>query len=259
MPISDAQMNAVLTKIADNIPSDCATYDNVRKKSLNTVSSLNAKTFEVSDYEAYRNDIEFVNSFNEQVLIDERNYFTKKYSPEVYAFLLAQRTKYIEKKKEISEKAACGLCPFDQSKCSNVVDVKIIQANALQAKKCKESTDFLGYLLKQLPLEKPETTYKKVEYRDEAHEFLSTMNKLLTVFYFVLLFVMLFLLSATQRLMLRERFMLYLFLVVLPFAFPYLFSFLKYLYFRMFPQEETHGPKNAFLENQDTPIGSFNV
>jgi len=95
MPVSDEQMNRILTNIADNIPSDCSTGRRIQRGSTSSTEVSNALNFNITNYEAYRNDIEFVNSFTEQVLVDERNYFTTKYGDTVYNFLLSQRNEYI--------------------------------------------------------------------------------------------------------------------------------------------------------------------
>lgn len=263
MPFSDEQMNAVLAKVSENIPSDCATYDTIRKKSLTSVGTLNAKTFDVSDYESYRNDVEFVNSFNEQVLLDEQNYFTKKYSSAVYEFMKAQREKQRIKTKEQAKAAGCNNhCPFDPTRCNDISGNRGgAGSDGRAGAGCKDSSSFLNYLQKQLNMQRAETVYKKIEYRDEAHDFLSTMNHLLTLFYFLILGIMIILLIVTKRLLFAERFILYLFLVALPFLFPYLFEFLKYLFFSLFPEKDTHGPKNAFLENENkgARIESYNI
>jgi hypothetical protein len=128
-----------------------------------------------------------------------------------------------------------------------------------QEKKEEENRNLLKFLQSQLPKQDPETTFKKVEYRNEAHEFLSSMNHYITVGYFVILFLMFIILGVTNRLMIKERIVLYLFLIVLPFAFPYFFDILKKIYRYMFPEDSTHGPKNAFLDNRDEMIDSYNV
>jgi hypothetical protein len=78
MPISDEQMNTLMKNIHENLPTECGIYEDIRDRSLHQSLILGKDEFDISDYEAYRNDIEFVNSFKEQVLIDEAQYFRKK-------------------------------------------------------------------------------------------------------------------------------------------------------------------------------------
>lgn len=249
------QFNTLLKSVKNNIPSDCAAYEDIRKKSTTNKAVLGAATFSLSDYEAYRNDIEFVNSFNEQLLVDERNYFEKKYSKKLYQFLLSKRAVYTEQQTNIKKETICKSYIDSLSELHRKFD----DQEECNTKPIQDSGKFMNYLLSLSPIQNPETTYRKIEYRNEAHEWLSTINGWLTILYFVILFVMLAVLASSNKLLLYERFKLYIFLIVLPFAFPYLFEFLKYLYEYLFPNTPNHGPKNAFLEIKTNPIDSFNI
>jgi hypothetical protein len=248
-------LNAITTGINDKIPSDCAAYEDIQKQSKIGKTALGAATFSLSDYEAYRNDIEFVNKFNEQILLDERNYFVKKYGEKVYNFLLTQRAEFKAEQLKIKEQSMCSVYISDLA----ALQKKFDEQTVCNTPPLKDSGKFMNYLLSLSTIQNPDTTYRKIEYRNEAHELLSTINLWLTILYFVILGVMLGLLSAANKLLLKERFMLYLFLVVLPFAFPYLFELLKYLYEYLFPNTPNHGPKDAFLEIKTNPMDSFNV
>lgn len=252
MPISDDQMNTLMQNITENIPTNCSAYDDIHRKSNYATIKLGINEFNISDYQAYRNDIEFVNSFSDQVRVDEKQYFLNKYSQKVYDFLLTQRLEYIAQENINKKTTLCGsdgggsdgnnkgdgTCP--PNTCNNP-----------NHKTCTEDTHFLEYIINQTKstATRPETTYKKIEYRNEAHELLDTMNYLLTLFYFAILILMLILLAATNRLKIRERFMLYLFLFIIPFVFPYLFEGIKYLYRYLFPDSPNRGPQNAFVES----------
>jgi len=247
MPVSDEQMNLLMKNITDNIPTNCSAYEDIQRRSKNLTPILGRNAFNISDYQAYRNDIEFVNSFPEQVRIDEAQYFVNKYSQKVYDFLLRQRNAYIAQKRD---DRVSLLCPkkedgTDPSKCPPNT------CNNPDHSKCTDTNTFLEYLKKQTQsnVTRPETTYKKIEYRNEAHELLDTMNYGMTLFYFGLLFFLLILLATTNRLFLRERVLLYLFLFLLPFLFPYLFDLLKNIYAYLFPDAPTRGPQNAFVES----------
>ena len=253
MPVSDQQMNRILSKISDTIPSDCSIGRKIQRASILPGTALNATEFGVSNYEAYRNDIDFVNSFTEEVLKDEAAYFRSKYGDDVYNYLKEQRNQYVVQQRKIDRAETCKTCPFDASRCN----VKDASGNST----CDASGNrkLIDFLQSQLPIQNPDTTYKKIEYRDEAHETLSNMNRMITHLYFIVLAIMFIFLFATQRLLLKERFILYLFLVLLPYIFPYFFDLLKKLYQYMFPASPTHGPKNAFLDNRANLIESYNT
>jgi hypothetical protein len=248
MPISDDQMNTIMQNISANIPTECSTYADIRDKSEHATPVLGIDEFNISAYEAYRNDIEFVNSFAEQVLIDEEVYFVKKYSQKVYDFLKTQRSEYSAQERINKTNEICG---DPSTNCPATTNTVTNSEQAAKDKQCSDSNNFLSYLLSQTKSNsvRPETIYKKIEYRNESHEFLVSLNYYMTVFYFAILILMMVLLTTTNRLMIRERFMLYLFLFILPFVFPYLFELLKYLYGSVFPDSPDHGPKNAFLES----------
>lgn len=248
MPISDDQMNTIMQNISANIPTECSAYADIRDKSERATPILGIDEFNISDYEAYRNDIEFVNSFADQVLIDEEQYFVHKYSQKVYDFLKDQRREYSAQERINKTNEICG---DPATRCPTTTTSVTDSEQAAKDKQCSDSNNFLSYLLSQTKSSsvRPETIYKKIEYRNEAHELLVTINYFMTVVYFAILILMLILLMASNRLMIRERFMLYLFLFILPFIFPYLFELLKYFYSSVFPDSPNHGPKNSFLES----------
>ena len=252
MAISDEQMNTLMKNIKDNIPTDCGAYEDIRDRSNAQTLTLGADEFKISDYEAYRNDIEFVNSFKDQVIIDEALYFKSKYSEKVYDYLLKQRNQFSAQQRINMNTTLCGKdSNSDESnnKCPDQCDTK---EQLEKNKKCEDSQTFLSYLTNQAKstMISPETTYKKIEYRNEAHEVLDTLNYWMTVSYFMILVLMLILLYTSNRLNLMERFPLYLFLFLLPVVFPYLFEGLKYLYHYLFPDtlRPSSGPSHAFLE-----------
>ena len=263
MSLDDKQYNTLLNTIKKNIPSDCSAYDAINKASKNTHQTLSSKKFSLSDYEAYRNNIEFVNSFYEQIIIDERKYFEGKYGKKVYNFLKKQREAYLKENKIDEDAIVCKKCPPGPDGCNVGCVVKPPEgegdeeSGGVVVNKSKD--DFMSYLMSINPIPNTDILYKKIEYRNEEHEWLSTINNWLTFLYFALLLVLFSLLAVSGKLFLRERFILYLFLVVLPFAFPYLFEILKYLFGYLFPNVSTHGPKNAFLEVKTDLIDSYNV
>jgi len=266
MQLSTDQMNELMKNISSNIPTNCGAYEDIRRKSEKTNPILGINKFKISDYQAYRNDIEFTNAFMEQVLIDEKQYLENKYGIKVYKYLLDRRKEYIEKQKILLKARLCVVedsdkldengNPIPGSGTGKGSTCPPNTCNNPEHNKFGENFNFLQYLLNKTnsTFTTPETTYKKIEYRNEAHELLVTINKVMTLLYFALLVFMIGLLVVTNRLEIKQRFPLYLFLFVLPFVFPYLFQGLKYLYEMVFPPNPTQGPKNAFLANPQTPL-----
>ncbi len=250
--MSADQMNQLMDKISANIPNNCSAYEDIQERSNNKTPLLGSTEFSISDYEAYRNDIEFVNSFADQVLIDEEQYFVNKYSRNVYNYLLQQRMSYTAK---IREKQVTDLCGSpdslsDDDRVAQCADVCNSEEQLEKMKKCQESQNFLSYLTQQAKSTevRPETTYKKIEYRNESHELLNTINRWMTIVYFLCLMVLFILLITSNRLNLKERFLVYLFLVLLPLIFPYAFELFKYIYLYLAKESKDHGPQNAFVE-----------
>jgi hypothetical protein len=261
MQLSTDQMNELMKNISANIPTNCGAYEDIRRKSERTNPILGINKFKISDYQAYRNDIEFTNSFMEQVLIDEKQYLENKYGSKVYKYLLERRKEYIDKQKKLLKERLCILEESDEldENGNPINEVNTCAPNTCnnpKHDKFNENANFLQYFLDQTKstFTTPETTFKKIEYRNEAHEWLVTINRIMTILYFVILVSMIALLVVTNRLDLKSQTPLFVILIVLPFVFPYLFQGLQYLYESVFPNTPTQGPKNAFLASPQTPL-----
>jgi hypothetical protein len=122
----------------------------------------------------------------------------------------------------------------------------------------KSRNDYVTELLKQNPLERPDTVQQKVEYRKESHETLSMINWWMTFLYLGLLVGMILVFFMKGELRIYERYPIYGGLFVLPFLWPYLFQGIVYIYLGIFPENKIHGPKDSFIE-VPTTIQSYNV
>ena len=91
--------------------------------------------------------------------------------------------------------------------------------------------------------------YEKIEYRNIEHEQLYNINKLIDVlfysFYFAFVFIMICI-GNTKK----EYFLIYLFVGLIPFIYPFLFKLL--LYINKYLTYNIHGPKNAFVSITNT-------
>ena len=114
------------------------------------------------------------------------------------------------------------------------------------------NTDALSTLLTKItPTDEYETTIRKVEYRDMEYDKLKQMNKLINTIYYIGVGVLFVLLYSENNLLLADRYLFYIFLLLLPFLYPWVFILLKNIWKKMFPTESTYGPKNAFLNNNN--------
>ena len=259
--VREEEYNEMMSKFAANIPTECDAYNTIRQNSSEPNNLSGADLYNMTDFEAYRNDVEFVNAFPKQVLIDEEKYFVKRYSRKVYDELLSKRVAFKEQKKIERANLVCKQKIADLG----TIPCKPTKENCT-SNSCKEfqtidhriENDYVRELRKQNPLENPATLNKKVEYRKESHDYLSMINQILTYLYYVVLVGMLVLFTMKGELHFMERAIVYLLLLVLPFLFPYLFDVLTYLYLWVFPDSPIHGPKNAFLD-LSFPIQSYNI
>ena len=243
-----------LSRADDALYDDCKDYNkSSSSKDIDYFAPPIVKKVGTEDlFILYKNDVEFSNSFREQVLQDERNYFEKKYSKAVYRYLLDKRTKFNDDtdatfKLDLS---SCPICPTTGTKVSG----------GGGKDKCESSFKTLYDKLTQYyPYVSSDTTYRKIEYRGTEHDFLMTINTFINIIYYVLLFVMVILLASSNRLLIKERFLVYLLLLLLPFLYPYIYSFCKKIFNSLFISKPIHGPKNAFVELPPPNIDAFDI
>ena len=101
----------------------------------------------------------------------------------------------------------------------------------------------------------PDVIYEKINYRDIEHQKLNTLNKGMNLIYYLLCFVILFIIICTGNIK-REYFLNYLFIGLIPIIFPFLFKLGSYIIKYLSPN--THGPKNAFVDVNNTIFG-YNI
>jgi len=202
-------------------------------------------------FNIYKNDVEFVNSFQEQVRDDEKRYFEQKYGPSVYKYLIDKRIGFNSDIQKITDK-------LRNPECNNIEKTsEIIKKN--DEKNFKDFKDLYTKISQFYPSINSNTTFRKIEYRDQEHELLMTINSIINIIYYTLLFFMIILLASSGKLLIKERFLIYLLLIILPFLYPYVFIFIKKLFVRLFVSKESHGPKNAFVELPPPNIDAYDI
>jgi chromosome segregation ATPase len=95
----------------------------------------------------------------------------------------------------------------------------------------------------------PNVIYEKIEYRDIEHEKLYNTNKIIDVLFycFYFAFVLIMICIGNTK---REYFLIYLFIGLIPFIYPFIFKLL--LYIIKYLSTNIHGPKNAFVDINNT-------
>ena len=107
-------------------------------------------------------------------------------------------------------------------------------------------------LTNYLPINNAQTTYEKVEYRDEEHHKLKSINRIINIVYYCGVVVLLLLLYTENNLLISERYPLYIFLILLPYLYPWIYKFTGKIWGLLVSSIDYTGPKNAFIDK--TPI-----
>jgi hypothetical protein len=101
------------------------------------------------------------------------------------------------------------------------------------------------------------TIVRKIDYRDIEYNKLKSINSIINIVYYILLILLFVLLFSENNLLLKERFLFYLFLILLPYLYPWIYILIKKIWTSLFPDTLTEGPKNAFLNNIDTNLPDY--
>jgi predicted nucleic acid-binding Zn-ribbon protein len=117
----------------------------------------------------------------------------------------------------------------------------------------KDIDSSLNYLFSYLKKERlsSDVIYDKIVYREIEHEYLHKRNKIFDILYYCFYFSFLLIMICTENIK-REHFLIYLLVGLIPFIYPFLFKFIliliKYL------SNDPHGPKNAFVDINNTLV-----
>jgi len=97
--------------------------------------------------------------------------------------------------------------------------------------------------------------HDKISNRDIDHEKLNNSNKAFDVIFYCFYFAFILIMICTQNIK-REHFLIYLFVGLIPFIYPFLFKLIVYLIKYLY--NDIHGPKNAFVDINNTLIAYNN-
>ena len=244
--------NKIINDVYINLPNDCKNYvKGVNEKYNNSVYS---GTLYGNVFTNYKNDVESANSISEKILTDEREYFTKKYSENVYDYLLRERNKLFtiqntllstinfEDGIDVNSNITINGTSYDINNLTNTI------FNNNNNTKNQTMIDIYNKFMEYLPDTDPDLINRKIEYREMEHDKLKWINSLINILYYSLLITLIILLYSGDNLYFKDRFLLYLFLVLAPMLYPFIYSLIKKIIKIFNDNSPIHGPKNAFLD-----------
>jgi hypothetical protein len=98
--------------------------------------------------------------------------------------------------------------------------------------------------------EKNDTTNSsKAEYRSVEHDKLKTLSSVINIIYYSFLVLLFMLLFSSNKLLLNERWFIYLILLILPYLYPWIFMGFISLKLSIFPNKDEKGPYVPFQDN----------
>jgi len=97
------------------------------------------------------------------------------------------------------------------------------------------------------PVDKSEINITQSEYKLLQHQQLKYINFFINIVYYSLLILLFLLLFSSNNLYLKERAILYIFLIILPFLYPWIFMGLMQIKNMLFSNKPL-GPSNAFVD-----------
>jgi len=186
----------------------------------------------------YYDQIDQNNELANNALSVEAAYFISKYGKEIYKTLLLERARYITPPEDNTSYDIQGYSRALES--INVLN-QVITID----------TPLYNVLDKYLPDHDSNTIYREIEYRDNEYTKLSILNYYLNIFYYCLFIVLILVLFSSDKLFLRDRFVAYLFLAILPILYPWVFMLFRRIFIFIYPSY--NGPVNAFV---DTTTGT---
>lgn len=117
-----------------------------------------------------------------------------------------------------------------------------------------ENTDTsLNYLFSYLNKKRLSSNviYDKIDHRETEHENLYNRNKIFDILFYCFYFSFILIMICTQNVK-RENFLIYLFVGLIPFIYPFVFKWILYLI--RYLSNDPHGPKKAFVDINNTLI-----
>ena len=192
----------------------------------------------------YYTSTENSNALPNEVLSLESSYFLSKYNKAIYKGLLDIRANYITPPSDTT-----GFPLNEYNKALESIYV-LNQAQTIDS-------PLYTLLEKYLPGYDANTLYREIEYRDTEYAKLIKINYYLNIFYYCLFIILILTLFSSDKLFLRDRFVIYIFLAILPILYPWIFLLFRRIYLYFNPSIQYNGPENAFIDTNTSVITSF--
>ena len=255
----------------DYLKEVCPIYNQVAQSKISNryaVSEYDANMLQLK--ENYIVQVEVGNRLIDNILKTEKEYFEKKYGNKLYDFLKEKREEFMKKnivsdcnsiKNDFNaissikiEKADVGnLISELRTDLSNNIDIYDKFQNSTYVNTMKDiskQTDILNDAVSDL-YSKNSVNQRKIEYREEELKKVDRINNLITIFYYVVVFVYFMYLISIDKLNLMSNLVYYVIVILFPiFIYPFIFKNIKTLFEYLSLNMEIHGPKNAFLNTE---------
>jgi hypothetical protein len=232
-------------------------------------------TYDINQYEAslmktrddYMSKVEQGNLYIDKLLALEEKYFTQKYGPEIYNYMLQQRKRFMDTKNA----QECKTSVFADSQVTAVTeDMAYLVPNMIddlsgefQQYKLLQSTN-LDSISDKVKINNKEinenifnlygetsVNQRKIEYRHEEIMKVNVLNNMITMGYYFVLIALLLYLVYKEQLELGNKWFIYVLLILFPILiYPFIFYYIKKLFSYLSNHMEIHGPKNAFLNQK---------
>jgi len=191
----------------------------------------------------YYNAIDDTDALANTTLSVEASYFISKYGKDIYRQLLDIRKDYLQ--------------PPDVKHYDFTDYNKAVESIHVLNQVTTIDTPLYNVLDKYLPEYDSNTIYREIEYRDNEYDKLSRFNYYINVLYYIAFVVLIVLLFTSNKLFLGERFMIYIFLAILPILYPWIFMLFRKIFLYIYPSLQYNGPVNAFVDTNTSIVTKF--
>ena len=251
-PNQNVNLNTVdsIRNICNSAPYVNTTTDGAVEDPASILHRLNDKLESIYDEivekgNAYSSNIlEKGNKYYLDLIQTESQFFISKYGNDIYNDLIQKRNTYIANKS-----------------ITNVTETRgqIIQYINVLNQNLSGNSEATNILNTYLPSFDSNSIYREIEYRDNEYIRLYQINFILNALYYIIFIVLIVLLIYSDKLLLKERFLFYLFLALLPFIYPWLFLFSRKIWNYIIPFISYNGPKNAFIDTNVTTTSMWSA
>ena len=247
-----------------------STTPSQRDSSLYNITQHEGNVMKLRDN--YITKVEYGNQYIENLLMNEKEYFTKKYGKEIYDYLLQKRAAFSNNKtiQNCNSHLSTSSPENENLVISNFSDISYLVPNLVQdlsseysvyqklnniknvnvLDNLKNNTTTINKDLNDL-YSKSSVNQRKIEYRQDEIDDLNYINNIISFVYFIILILYFMYLSINNQLNFLSNWWFYIILILFPiFIYPVIFYYIKQLFNALSFKMEFHGPKNAFLNKQ---------